>query len=221
MSLISSIISPEYRVQQWMIADERGNSVLPIKSILSLSATSGGSVVSDAIEEGSFTAYNKTSEPLELNMEIGFEGEDWELNHALTSLTELKESVATFSIVTPYHEYENMTLENYDYEMKTENGLGALIANCTFKEIREVKPAYSQVDASTIQQNQDENRAAQSESISSDDCSDASDSSVSDGGQVSSSAPTGDEGTAAEEDNRSILKTAGDAGSEILGGFLS
>jgi hypothetical protein len=204
-----------------MIADERGNSVLPIKSILSLSATSGGSVVSDAIEEGSFTAYNKTSEPLELNMEIGFEGEDWELNHALTSLTELKESVATFSIVTPYHEYENMTLENYDYEMKTENGLGALIANCTFKKIREVKPAYSQVDASTIQQNQDENRAAQSESISSDDCSDASDSSVSDGGQVSSSAPTGDEGTAAEEDNRSVLKTAEDAGTEILGGFFS
>lgn len=221
MSLISSIISPEYRVQQWMIADERGNSVLPIKSILSLSATSGGSVVSDAIEEGSFTAYNKTSEPLELNMEIGFEGEDWELNQALTSLTELKESVATFSIVTPYHEYENMTLENYDYEMKTENGLGALIANCTFKEIREVKPAYSQVDASTIQQNQDENRATQSESISSDDCSDASDSSVEDGGQVSSSSPTGDEGTAAEEDNRSVLKTGLDAGKEILGGLLS
>jgi hypothetical protein len=204
-----------------MIADERGNSVLPIKSILSLSATSGGSVVSDAIEEGSFTAYNKTSEPLELNMEIGFEGEDWELNHALTSLTELKESVATFSIVTPYHEYENMTLENYDYEMKTENGLGALIANCTFKEIREVKPAYSQVDASTIQQNQDENRAAQSESISSDDCSDASDSSVEDGGQVSPSTPTGDEGTAAEEDNRSMAKTGLDAGKEILGGLLS
>jgi hypothetical protein len=221
MSLISSIISPEYRIQQWMIADERGNSVLPIKSILSLSATSGGSVVSDAIEEGSFTAYNKTSEPLELNMEIGFEGEDWELNHALTSLTELKESVATFSIVTPYHEYENMTLENYDYEMKTENGLGALIANCTFKEIREVKPAYSQVDASTIQQNQDENRAAQSESISSDDCSDASDSSVEDGGQVSPSTPTGDEGTAAEEDNRSMAKTGLDAGKEILGGLLS
>lgn len=219
MSLISSIISPEYRVQQWMIADERGNSILPIKSILSLSVTSGGSVVADAIEEGSFTSYNKTTEPLELNMEIGFEGEDWELHHALTSLTELKDSVATFSIITPYHEYENMTLENYDYEMKTENGLGALIANCTFKEIREVKPAYSQVDASTIQQNQDENSGAQS--ISSDNCSDASDSSVEDGGQVSSSVPTGSEGTAAEEDNRSILKTAGDAGSEILGGFLS
>lgn len=219
MSLISSIISSEYRVQQWMIADERGNSILPIKSILSLSVTSGGSVVADAIEEGSFTSYNKTTEPLEINMEIGFEGEDWELHHALTSLTELKDSVATFSIITPYHEYENMTLENYDYEMKTENGLGALIANCTFKEIREVKPAYSQVDASTIQQNQDENSGAQS--ISSDNCSDASDSSVEDGGQVSSSVPTGSEGTAAEEDNRSILKTAGDAGSEILGGFLS
>ena len=219
MSLISSIISPEYRVQQWMIADEKGNSILPIKSILSLLVTSGGSVVADAIEEGSFTSYNKTTEPLEINMEIGFEGEDWELHHAITSLSELKDSVATFSIITPYHEYENMTLQNYDYEMKTENGLGALIANCTFKEIREVKPAYSQVDASTIQQNQDENSGAQS--ISSDDCSDASDSSVSDGGQVSSSAPTGDEGTAAEEDNRSVLKTAEDAGTEILGGFFS
>ena len=77
------------------------------------------------------------------------------------------------------------------------------------------------MDASTIQQNQDENRAAQSESISSDDCSDASDSSVSDSGQVSSSTPTGNEGTAAEEDNRSVLKTAEDAGTEILGGFFS
>lgn len=221
MSLISSIISPEYRVQQWMIADEKWNSILPIKSILSLLVTSGGSVVADAIEEGSFTSYNKTTEPLEINMEIGFEGEDWELHHAITSLSELKDSVATFSIITPYHEYENMTLQNYDYEMKTENGLGALIANCTFKEIREVKPAYSQVDASTIQQNQDENKAAQSESISSDDCADASDSSVEDGGQVSPSAPTGDEGTAAEEDNRSMAKAGLDAGKEILGGLLS
>lgn len=221
MSLISSIISPEYRVQQWMITDEKGNSILPIKSILSFAVTSGGSVVADAIEKGSFTSYNKTTEPLEINMEIGFEGEDWELNHALTSLSELKDSVATFSITTPYHEYENMTLENYDYEMKTENGLGALIANCTFKEIREVKPAYSQVDASTIQQNQDENRATESESISSDDCFDASDSSVEDGGQVSPSTPTGDEGTAAEEDNRSMAKTGLDAGKEILGGLLS
>ena len=71
MSLISSIISPEYRVQQWMITDEKGNSILPIKSILSLAVTSGGSVVADAIEKGSFTRTTKQRNLLKSIWKLG------------------------------------------------------------------------------------------------------------------------------------------------------
>lgn len=201
----------------WRIADEKGNSVLSFRSVLGMSVTAGGSVVSDSIEEGSFTSYNKTSDPLEITLEIGFQGEVDELQESITKVAELKESVATFSIITPYIEYENMTLENFDYEIKTENGLGVLIVNVIFREIREVQAAYSQVDAETIRQNQ--------EDLASADCTDASDSSVVDGGQVSgcdlsegsaSGSASSSAGTAAAEDSRSILKSGGDFVSEWL-----
>lgn len=205
--------------QEWMLADEAGSTILPISSIISISITAGGSVVSDSIEEGSFTSYNKTSEPLEISMEFAFQGEKGALQEALTKLDELKNEVATFSIVTPYREYENMTLENYNHNMSLDNGLGVLAIQGTFKEIRETEPAYAQVDASTIQANQ------QVATISSDDCSNASDSSVVDGGQVGGYEPSeGDEGSAAQEDNRSVLKAIGDSGSSIIeaaGGMFS
>lgn len=204
-----SFVPEQENSQEWMLADETGSAILPISSIISISITAGGSVVSDSIEEGSFTSYNKTSEPLEISMEFAFQGEKGTLQEALTKLDELKDEVATFSIVTPYREYENMTLENYNHNMSTEDGLGVLVIQGMFKEIRETEPAYAQVDESTIIANQQV-------SIAADSCSDASDSSVVDGGQVGGYEPSGDAGTAAQEDNRSILKSGMDWGTGLF-----
>lgn len=133
---------------EWLLADETGKPIITIKSLLKIAVKADGKVVSGAIEEGSFASYNKTSAPLEIAVQLGFEGTGADLANALNTLRDLKDKVSVFSLVTPYAEYENLTLQNYDYQLTRENGLCSLYADCSLVEIKEVKPEYSTVDAS-------------------------------------------------------------------------
>lgn len=119
-------------------------SVLPNASIFDMAVRCGGTVVDSPIERGSFFSYNKTTEPLEITATLSFEGSDTLLQSVLSNLKTLKDSVTMFSIITPTYEYENMTLQNYDYSFNREQGLGVLYVNAVFKEIKEVTVAYTQ-----------------------------------------------------------------------------
>lgn len=168
---------------EWMIADEAGNSILPVYSVLSVDVTMDGRAVSDPIEEGSFTTYNKTTSPISIDMGISFQGDKASLQEAVTKAKELKESVNTFSIVTPYYEFENMTLERLSYNMRVENGLGVLVVSLSCVEVKEVQAAYTSVSQTAIQ-------AAQ--------CSNASNASTVDTGQTTTATPTEEEQEKAE-----------------------
>lgn len=126
-------------VAEWSFSD----GVLPNASMFELNVRSGGAVVSSPIEQGSFISYNKTTEPLEITATLSFSGTDAYLQSVLDSLNTLKESVTTFSIQTPAYEYENMTLQNFDYAWRREDGRGVLYVSAMFVEIREVLIAYT------------------------------------------------------------------------------
>lgn len=162
----------------WAIADEGGNVVIPITAVLSCSVTAEGQVVSESVEEGSFTSYNKTTAPIQIQAEWAFSGTPDEIQNVLTQISSLKQECDVFSVVTPVHEYQNMTLERYDYKMEQASGYGMIVINAVCVEIREVKAAYSQVDASTIAANQQ---------ISAADATSADDVSAVDTGQTSTS----------------------------------
>lgn len=119
-------------------------NVLPNAGIFDMAVRCGGSVVDSPIEQGSFFSYNKTTEPLEITATLSFEGSDTLLQSVLSNLKTLKDSVTLFSIITPTYEYENMTLQNYDYSFTREQGLGVLYIHAVFKEIKEVIVAYTQ-----------------------------------------------------------------------------
>lgn len=121
-------------------------NVLPNARVFELSVRCGGSVVSSAVEQGSFASYNKVTEPLEITATLAWMGSDSYLQSVLTDLKTLKESVSVFSIETPNFEYENMTLQNYDYAQRREDGRGALYVNAVFTEIKEVTVAYTQTE---------------------------------------------------------------------------
>lgn len=158
-----------------------------------------GMVVSDPVEEGSFTTYNKTSAPVSIDIMVSFQGDKASLQEAITKVKELKEGLTTFSIVTPYYEFESMTLERLSYDMKVENGLGVLIVTMTCIEVKEVEAAYTSVSQTAIQ-------AAQ--------CANASNASTVNTGQTTTSTPTGEEQEKAEED-KTLLKIAVDTGKSI------
>lgn len=124
---------------EWAFSD----NVLPNAGIFEMQIRCGGSVVYGNVEENSFASYNKTTEPLEITALLAFSGSDSYLQSVLARLKMLKESVTTFSIETPTYEYENFTLEHYDYALRREDGRGALYINAIFIEIKEVSVSYT------------------------------------------------------------------------------
>ena len=124
---------------EWTFSD----NVLPNAAMFDMQVRCGGTVVSSPIEQGSFISYNKTTEPLEITATLAFSGSDAFLQSALDSLNTLKQSVTTFSIQTPAYEYENMTLQNFDYAWRREDGRGVLYVSAVFIEIGGVQVAYT------------------------------------------------------------------------------
>lgn len=175
----------------WVVLNDKSQNALPLRSVESLSVTHGGSAVSEPIEEGSFTSYNKTTEPISIELSAMMQGETTKLQSALTRLTELQNSVERLSVSTPYYEYQNMTLESFDYEMSTTNGLGMLAVKLSLVEVRESAAAYSEVSADAI-------TASQAAS--------ASDVSAVDTGSVSTQTPTTEETQAGERAGETIKK---------------
>mgnify|MGYP001777270156 CR=1 FL=1 len=175
---------------EWSFSD----NVLPNAAIFELQIRCGGTVVSSPIEAGSFISYNKTNEPMEINSTLAFSGSDSFLQSVLDSLNALKTSVTTFSIQTPLYEYENFTLQNYDYSMRREDGRGVLYVNALFLEIREVQLSYTDTD------------------ITETDSKDPSAVSNSNGGLKQAQTPSSTEQSAGNRSRRSVLRSMGVGG---------
>ena len=173
---------------EWSFSD----NVLPNAAIFELQIRCGGTVVSSPIEAGSFISYNKTNEPMEINATLAFSGSDSFLQSVLDSLNTLKTSVTTFSIQTPLYEYENFTLQNYDYSMRREDGRGVLYVNALFLEIREVQVLYTDT-----------------ETITETDSKDPSAVSNVNGGLKQAQAPSGTEQSAGNSSKQSLIRSMG------------
>lgn len=187
---------------EWVISDDDGNPVLPTYSVIGIpNITSGGQAVSAPVEENSFQTYNKTTEPMSISMDIAFQGTNAEIQSALDKVSELKESTEKFSIITPYYEFQNFTLENYGYSLTAENGYGSVAVSLSCVEVKEVAAAYTSVSQEAIQENQ--------KTISETDAANPSDVSVVDTGRTATVAPTTEEEAAAEPKRKSILASLG------------
>lgn len=134
--------------KQWLLADKSGKEILAVKSVIEVGVKSDGNAVFEPIEQGSFSTYNKTRAPLEIQAVLGFEGTVQDLMGVIDDLQKLKENAVKFSLVTPYKEFENMTLERFDTKFQREDGIGSLYANCILIEVKENAVEYSSKDPS-------------------------------------------------------------------------
>ena len=184
-------------VDNWTITDAGGGGLLPIYSVLRVEVSLDGQVVSEPIELGSFNSYNKTNAPAEVRMDIAFCGTNSELQEAHTKVKELKESVNTFSIVTPYYEFENMALQSVSYSQTATDGLGMLVCSITCVEIKESAAAYSTVSQDALQ-------ASQQSPIGEADATNPSDVSNVETGQTAPASLSSSESPIVEEEDASI-----------------
>lgn len=185
----------------WILADEAGNPVLPLHSFIGIDVASDGNTASAPVEQGSFNSYNKTRAPKQLTIDVSFSGTTSELHEALDTLDELQESTNTFSVVTPEYEYENYTLESYNYSKRIDDGgSGILFAALKCVEIKETVSAYSSVSQEALQSG-----GGQGSTITEADSSTPSAVSTVETGQTATATPTQAEESAASGQRESIL----------------
>ena len=146
----NNIVNSKNTVEVWDFRDKQGTSIFGSVKVMNIGMEANGTVVSQPIEEGSFFSYNKTAEPHHVQCVLCFEGNAQHLQSMLTIVEKYKTGLDTFSIVTPYAEYENMSLESYSHARDVTNGYGLLYVQCEFKEIQEVEAAYSSTDVSEL-----------------------------------------------------------------------
>lgn len=129
--------------QEWLLADENGNSLVEFQSFISCEISDEGEVSDMPTEKGGFAAYNKVARPLKIRANLALQGADAEMQAQLETLKTLKEGTQKFSLVTPTVEYRNMTLESQSYSHKREDGLKVCYVELQLIEVREVEAQYT------------------------------------------------------------------------------
>lgn len=127
----------------WTLLDSSGKQLLEFTSYLEDDAKSGGNVVEEPIEQGSFTSYNKVPEPIDIYVKLAKQGTSDELQSIIDKLENLRANPILFSIVTPDTEYRNMTLESYSRTRKLADGSGMLVVELHCVEVKQVSSVAS------------------------------------------------------------------------------
>jgi hypothetical protein len=128
----------------YMIADEGGSPIIGFKSLLKAEYKSSGTAVSEPIEQNSYATYNKTTEPREFYFEVALQAPNNDFSAAISKLEELKKGTDLFHFVTPFSEFENLTLEGYSITLETYTSM--LVVELQCKEIIEVQQGYTKVE---------------------------------------------------------------------------
>ena len=128
----------------YMIADEGGSPIIGFKSLLKAEYKSSGTAVSEPIEQNSYATYNKTTEPREFYFEVALQAPNNDFSAAISKLEELKKGTEVFHFVTPFSEFENLTLEGYSITLETYTSM--LVVELQCKEIIEVQQGYTKVE---------------------------------------------------------------------------
>lgn len=177
---------------RWAIIQD-GRTVIAFTSMLEAAITSDSALPEEPIEKGSFATYNRTLYSDRLQVKLGIEGDEAELQRAQDTLRELKSGTAVFSLVTPDYEHKNLSLEGYDYTRDTTAAEGLLVVDLRLKEIREVETTTTvvSVPAQTAQAAKSKTAAATgAKPLTQSNCKNASNVSKTQTGKTQAAEPT-------------------------------
>lgn len=128
----------------WMLLNESGTQAVQFTSMLAFSVTDAGDVVSDPIEKGSFTNYNKVDSPLDISVTLAIQGDGSVQDEALSTLRGLKNGTDLVSLQTPEAFYESLNIESLSYARSGETG--PLVVEIQLVEIRQVETNVTTTD---------------------------------------------------------------------------
>jgi hypothetical protein len=89
------------------------------------------------VERGGFESYDKVNSPFRIRIQFVAGGSEANRQALLDSIAAIGDPLTLYTAVTPTAVYPSLNVEHYDYRRTSRNGLGLLIVDVHFLEIRE------------------------------------------------------------------------------------
>lgn len=129
----------------WGIFSEIGVPIILVDNVVSLNHKNTSRISQAPVEKGSFTSYNKVSDPSNITLQITKgSGGVIERGAFLAELETLQKSTLKFYVITPEYVYKNYNLRDIDTARSADDGATLLKVNLHLEEVRESIPEYSQ-----------------------------------------------------------------------------
>lgn len=118
-----------------------GESAFDFDSIKRLSFQQEYAVADYKVEPGSFVSYDKVQEPAAIQLRCTSEGNLAAMSTLISEIQEAVDGTDLFDILTPQQTYTSYNPTRWRYEQTATDGVGMLIADITFIQIRESEVA--------------------------------------------------------------------------------
>lgn len=130
--------------REWAFVEPQSGAMLAFKSFMQLNYSVAHKVVSSPVEN-SFVAYNKTTDPEQLDIRGAIKGTPEEIGDALDTLIYYAQSTELLNILTPEKYYIGFNLYKLDYKRDARDGVDLVIFDARLQEIRQVESMYTNV----------------------------------------------------------------------------
>lgn len=132
---------PRGQIGQWNLTADDGTQII-FTSFIGIEFRDNAKVSEEALEQGTFTSYNKTESSAQayvtLGMSAAIESEWVDIAAMIDNLQKLKKNPTKMTVVTPEHVLQNMTLEAWNYNRQAEDGVGVVYVELALREVREI-----------------------------------------------------------------------------------
>ena len=137
----------------WGLVNEYGIPILLSDSVKNVDYTNSSTISKFLIEKGSFSSYNKISDPRFISVQlVKWKGSKLEKSAWLAQLEMLANSTLKFHVVTPEYLYTNYSITRFAYA-RDNTSIQKITASMDLEEVREVKLKYSTQEAKAEQDN--------------------------------------------------------------------
>lgn len=118
-----------------------GEQAIDFDSIKAFDYRQDWSISDYPTEAGSFQSYNKVQHPFDVRVRLASDGTMQGRQALLRELEYLANSLELFDIVTPEKVFADVNCSHYDFRRSADRGIGMIIADLWFTEIRQTAEA--------------------------------------------------------------------------------
>jgi hypothetical protein len=89
------------------------------------------------VERGGFESYDKVNQPFRTRIQFASGGSQANRQVLIDSIAAIGDALTLFDVVTPEEVYIGVNVDHYDYRRTASNGVGLVVVDVEFLEIRE------------------------------------------------------------------------------------